>query len=223
MDKKVEIVSLGVNCLPRTILTRGGVKPRKADGELSCPFDLVSHPFESIIYDLENDFKDYFSDLYFEVRKRNIFDFRKKGLWKKKDGTKFFHDKDCKIGDIIKLEKRIKHRIENFYSIIKSETPILFVLNIDKNAELIPELVKILEKICINKKFKIAILDFNNIVNYKHEKIEILKIPAPNDTFGTTWNMKKYRNSELGKYVEKCICQFITNIIKQDFNTEFML
>ena len=41
IEKKYEIVSLGVNCLPRTILTRHGIKPRKADGELSCPFDLV--------------------------------------------------------------------------------------------------------------------------------------------------------------------------------------
>ncbi len=96
MDKKVEIVSLGVNCLPRTILTRHGIKPSKAQGELSCPFDLVYHPLPTIIYNLKTEFRDYLSDLYFVVRKRHIFDFRGKGIWGKKDGTKFYHDKDCK-------------------------------------------------------------------------------------------------------------------------------
>ncbi len=117
-----------------------------------------------------------------------------------------------------KLEERITRRIKNFYDIINSKTPILFVLNINSNPELIPDLLKILEKICAHKNFKIAILDFNNIVNYKNARIETLKIPNPNETFFTTWNMRKYRNSKLGKYVEKCICQFIENILNQDFN-----
>ena len=99
MDKKVEIVSLGINCLPRTVLTRNRIKPRKAEGELSCPFDLALHILPNIVHYLETDFCDYFSDIYFEIRKRNIFDLRKKGLWKKADGTKFFHDKDCKADD----------------------------------------------------------------------------------------------------------------------------
>ena len=94
--KPYEIVSLGVNCLPRTILTRWGIKPKKADGELSCPFDLVAHSPETILKCLQTNFEGYFDDLFFKLRKRNILDFRGKGLWQKKDGTVFFHDKDCK-------------------------------------------------------------------------------------------------------------------------------
>ena len=91
--KKYEIVSLGINCLPRTILTRGGIKPRKKDGELSCPFDLVAHPTEVILKCLQTNFEGYFDDLFFYLRKRNFLDFRGKGIWQKKDGTKFYHDK----------------------------------------------------------------------------------------------------------------------------------
>ena len=81
---KYEIVSLGTNCLPRTVLTRGNIKPSKSDGELSCPFDLVSHPLETIVHCLETNFNDYFDDLFFQIRKRNFLDFRQKGYGKKK-------------------------------------------------------------------------------------------------------------------------------------------
>ncbi len=217
MKRNYYIISLGVNCLPRTVLTRGGLKPAKAEGELSCPFDLAYHLLPNIIRYLETNFEDYFSDLYFEIRKRNFFDFRKKGLWQKKDGTKFFHDKDCKIGDRDKLVSRMKNRINNFYTIINSDVPILFVLNIHSNPEYIENLICILEKLCSGKKYKLAILDFFNLVNSAYKNTEILKIPPPVNNFGSNWNRKKYRNSDLGKYVEKCICQFIQNIINNEF------
>ena len=85
MTKKTyEIVSLGTNCLPRTILTRAGIKPTKAEGELSTPFDLVAHKLSNIVHYLQTDFSDYFDDIYFDIRKRNFLDFRKKGFWKKR-------------------------------------------------------------------------------------------------------------------------------------------
>ena len=33
-------ISLGQNCFVRTILTRYGIKAKRKQGELSCPFDL---------------------------------------------------------------------------------------------------------------------------------------------------------------------------------------
>lgn len=62
MDKKYEIISLGQNCLPRTILTRWNIKPSKAQGELSCPFNLVKHELPRISYYiiLVNNYKLFF-------------------------------------------------------------------------------------------------------------------------------------------------------------------
>ena len=94
MEKKYEIVSLGCNCIPRTILTRHKIKPRKAEGELSCPFDLVVHEAPRVTHYLKTDFENYFEDLYFQPYKRHWFDFRGMGLWRKSDDTIFFHDKD---------------------------------------------------------------------------------------------------------------------------------
>ena len=148
--------------MPRTVLTRLGIKPRKAQGELSCPFDLVKHNSQRIIYYLETDFKDYLDDLHFRLRKRNFFDFRGKGVWQKNDGTGFYHDKDCKSKDRDKLVKRITARIENFRKIMASDTPVLFVMNLIDNDIDLKRLYNVLNKVRGNKFFKVIIFDFIN-------------------------------------------------------------
>ena len=220
-EKRYEIVSLGYNCLPRTILTRGGIKPRKADGELSCPFDLVRHVIPNIIHYLKTNFEDYFDDMYFEVRKRHFLDFRKKGIWKKKDGTKFFHDKDCKAEDIEKLQNRIKNRINNFYKIINADVPILFIIYLENenDTECLEELLDTLKSMCKNKKIHMVVLDFNNSVKTKitNSQIHILQLPEPCQKYKLKWNTGKFRKSELGIYVEKCICEYVKNILANEY------
>lgn len=221
-EKTYEIVSLGVNCLPRTVLTRHGIKPSKAQGELSCPFDLVRHTLDRVIHYIETDFDDYLDDIYFQIKKRNLLDFRKKGLWKKTDGTTFFHDKDCKYNDFEKITTRISNRIENFRKILSSELPILFVLNIQEYPEEIERLYNILKSKCGEKKFKLAIFDIGKIVKYeiKNNDIHILQLPLPipeyhNGYIG--WNSKQWKDSELAKYVEILMCEFIQNILETEF------
>ena len=217
MDKKYEIISLGVNCLPRTILTRGGIKATKAQGELSCPFDLVRHPLNVILHYLETDFNDYFEGLYFTVRKRNFLDFRKRGFWHKIDGTVYNHDRDCGINDQEKLTTRYKNRIKNFRNIVSSPCPVIFVLNIQEQPELIDKLYDVLAKYRKNYKYKLVIYDFNDLIkNNTNENIHILKLPLPIENYHSGikgWNNKKFRNSPLGKYVEKCICEFTKRVI----------
>ena len=218
MKKTYEIVSLGVNCMPRTVLTRNGVKPSKLEGELSCPFDLVAHKLPNIIHYLKTDFDDYFDDLYFDIRKRNFLDFRKKGFWKKKDGTVFNHDKDCGINDRDKLIKRFERRIENFYQLLNSNTPILFVLNLQSNPECVKELFEILKVKC-KPSFRILIIDFKSLLEETaEEKIHLLQLPMPIENYHNGmqgWNNKVFRNSDLGLYVEKCICQSTKKALKE--------
>lgn len=221
--KKYEIVSLGQNCLSRTILTRWNIKPSKAEGELSCPFDLVKHELSRINYYIENDFEGYFDDLFFILRKRNFLDFRGKGLWRKNDGTIFFHDKDCRINDRDKLIRRISARIDNFREIIKSDTPILFVLNIcdfhkNCNADMeIKNLYNTLKKVRENKYFKLAVFDFGGVTT-DCDDYAILRIPAPIENFEKNWYKSSFVNSSLGNFFEKIICEFIKDILKKDFN-----
>lgn len=220
IEKKYEIVSLGVNCMPRTVLTRLGLKPRKADGELSCPFDLVMHKLDRITYYLHNNFEGYFDDLYFRVKKRNILDFREKGCWWKNDGTEFRHDKDCQINDKEKLIARIKARIENFNNIIKNDKPVLFVLNMYTDTGDILALYNELKRLRQGRFFKLAVFDFENKLDIKtplNNDIYLLKIPKPIENYKDDWNATVFLKTKLAKYFESCIGDFISNIIKKDF------
>lgn len=60
------IISLGCDCLFKQYLTEMGYKPRKAQGELTLPFDLAVHTYESAVKILDTDFEGYLNteDLY---------------------------------------------------------------------------------------------------------------------------------------------------------------
>ena len=215
--KKYEIVSLGLNCMPRTILTRHKIKPSKADGELSCPFDLVYHEFDTIIDSIENNFGNYFQDFYFKQKKKRFFFSKNKGFWKKKDGTIFYHDSDCSEMDLDKLINRINNRISNFNNILNSDKPILFVLNLVKNGD-IKALYNAILKKRIDKPFKIAIFDFNNFTQFNeqiNENIYILRLPSPINDYPNNWHFKNFIKSDLGIYTELVISNFIKDILSE--------
>lgn len=118
---KYQLVSLGFNCLPRTVLTLWGVKPTKGDGELSYPFDLAVHSLPGVIDLLKADFKNYFTDVVWNETR---------GFYTKKDDSiRFNHDTDLKSID--ELKERFKHRVENFRNLRKSKKHLIFVIAID--------------------------------------------------------------------------------------------
>lgn len=79
------VISLGTNCFPRMTLNLWGLKPRKAEGELSMPFDLSVHPLPVVVKYLKNHFEGYFDAVEFD---------EKNGYWvNPSDGIKFIHDK----------------------------------------------------------------------------------------------------------------------------------
>lgn len=214
VQKDYEIVSLGTNCLPRTVLTRKNLKPRKEQGELSCPFDLVVHEAERVTYYIANDFEGYFDDLAFRLKKRCFLDFRKKGLWEKSDGTKFFHDRDCGINDRTKIVNRISSRIDNFRKILADEKPIIFVQGL-KDSEDIENLYKTLKAKRQNKLFKLVILDFNNIVSKEYDNVYVFKIlyPTKIKKYEQYWNRQKNYNSKEGKAFENAIKNAVEQVI----------
>jgi hypothetical protein len=218
-EKTYEIVSLGMNCLPRYILTIGGLKPRKAEGELTCPFDVCIHPIETIVSALENDFKGYYDDIYFKRYKRWFLDFRQKGYWEKPDGTVFVHDKDCKTID--ELKDKLKLREQNLNLIINSDMPVVFVLYVrfPESRVYVNKLYDILnKKISNRKKFVLAVLDFNGIdLNLDYNKeIKVLNMEEPIPNFPNDWNRKRFVKSKFGKYIHRSVCSFVRNIIDEE-------
>lgn len=219
-EKKYEVVSMGMNCLPRHILTFGGIKNRKAEGELTCPFDLCVHTLKTIVTALENDFADYYDDIFFKPYKRCFLDFRKKGYWEKPDGTIFVHERSCKTYD--ELVQKLKQREKNLYSIINSELPIIFVLFVryPESRAYVNRLYDILDKkIAGRKKFVLTVLDFNGIdphLDY-NPNIRVLNLEEPVPDFGTNWSRKWFTKTLFGKYIHHLICAYVQGVIDKEF------
>lgn len=214
IEKQYEIVSLGCYCIARTVLTRQGLKPRKAQGELSCPFDLVLHDVDRVTHYIKNDFESYFDDLYYKKYKRYWFDFRNKGIWKKRDNTAFFHDKDCKENDKEKLINRVSSRIDNFRKIVSNERPIFFVQAL-KSDEDIENLYKELKILRGEKFFKLIILDLKDIVKKEISGVEIIKVPFPSKKYEKYWDKHRYYKSKEGINFEKTLTIKVEEVIKK--------
>ena len=122
-----KIISLGWNCLPRTLLTLWMLKPSKGAGEKSMPFDLIGTPPKSIAYFLSNDFADYLED-EFVYKTENGYT-----CWygEASKGVFFPHDPDCgpDAEGLKKLKTRLHKRIAAFREAMAFEGPVLFVFH----------------------------------------------------------------------------------------------
>lgn len=198
MLNKIKIISLGQNCIPRTILTRHGIKPRKILGELTYPFDLAIFGTIEVTKCLKTNFEEFFFDLTFS---------KDKNCWiKSPDCIEFVHDSTDKQ----KLISIYNRRIQNFKNEMKNPNPILFVqfLEQDEDVEnLYNELLKLRE----NRPFELIIIDTQDIANF--QKAHILKLPFPSQDYRNNWWKKEYYNSAEGKVFEKKICDFIKNFL----------
>lgn len=154
LQQKSKIISLGEDCLPRTITTRWGFKPPRVLGELTCPFDLSVHPTKSAAELLENDFADYMlrENVIFDSSKGHPVNTHYGILWNHETGADWTNNSNEKL---LALYER---RIGNFYKMLKSDSPIVF-LYISKSVEL-ETIYRIIRKIGSNSdgKAKLAIL-----------------------------------------------------------------
>ena len=146
-------VTLGTNCFPRTKLTKFGIKAKKADGELSYPFDLCFIPLKSVSDILQNDFIDYYDGLTFD---------NDKNIWtNKKYDIFYWHDKNI---DFENFKIRYNNRIENFKSILSSVENINFIsviFNEDYDENLYKTVFNSLAKYCAGD-FKYLIVNIKS-------------------------------------------------------------
>jgi len=160
--EKFHIISLGTNCFVRMTLNLWGLKPRKAEGELSMPFDLAVHPLSVVIKYLKNRFDGYFDEIEFD---------EENGYWvNRKDGIKFIHERnDDRDFFIARYEKRIA----NLLSALADDKPCLLVCHDsgEVNGKEVDELYQLLQTFCGHKKFKLIMAVFNGTVSSCNENV----------------------------------------------------
>ena len=201
---KTEIIPLGQNCIPRTILTKWKIKPQKIMGEKTYPFDLAVFGMPEITKCLRTDFNEFFDNLEFNGE-----------YWLKAPNCIYFsHDKRFKIKDQNKLINLYEKRIDNFREAIIKEENILFVQVLGEDEDIINQ-YKELKRLRGDKPFKMAIVDTQNILNELNlDNVYVLKQPFPSEEYKNNWWKKKFYNSKVGKQFEKQIADFCLQVLE---------
>lgn len=102
-------ISLGTNCFVRRIFTEYGLKPKKKQGELSCPFDLCHMSVKSVAEILENNFYDFTDNITAYGDENTTLRW-----FNKKYSIGFNHDTTLTLNE---FKERYQKRIENFRNI----------------------------------------------------------------------------------------------------------
>ncbi len=208
LKRKINIIPLGQNCMPRTILTRRGIKPPKILGEPSYPFDMAVFGMPEITKTLRTEFSEIFHNLEYNGK-----------YWiKAPNCIEFSHDKQFGKDDLYNLIDLYSKRIVNFQRAIKDRTPILFV-QIPGDCEDVNAQYFQLLRMRQNRPFKMAVIDTEDVVKeVKYADIRVLKLKYPKDDYKTNWWKKEYYKSAEGEKFEKEIADFCKNIINEIIN-----
>lgn len=149
---KYHLISLGNNCFGRMTFSYWGLKPRKADGEKTMPFDISIHPLKTVNDLLENHFQGYFDDIEFDEQK---------GYWINPQlNIAFVHDHE---NDKTAFIEKYQNRIKALDAVLQDNVPCVFFAYQDGavKGEEINKLYTILKQLCAHKPFKLIYMVFN--------------------------------------------------------------
>ncbi len=122
----IKFISLGSDCLSRTVPTVWGIKPWKKLGENSHPFDLAVHPLPAVISLIKNDFEDYLSpeNLFFNKDRNVVMNKKLKIFFNHEAGSEYAEN------NFELLVETYRRRIANFQKDIAAHDTIAFILHL---------------------------------------------------------------------------------------------
>ena len=207
MPPYAHYISMGNFCLPRSFLTEWGIKPRKASGELSMPFDLMHIDPIALNYFLLFNFFGFFKNIRLD-EKTSIF---------RRDGefySLFNHDADLGT-DFSKLKERYQKRIANLKNILKSKDNLLFIQACENSYSDINTLYEILCFLRKNRPFRLILLDLTPDkpldVSQINKNITVIREPYP--THEWLWYDHELRKTEKGIEFENRLRSKIVSVI----------
>jgi len=118
------IVSLGTDCLPRTVTTKWGLKRPRALGEQSHPFDLSITPIGAVTAILQASFSDFLDDLRYDSNLGYPVN-AKYGIW-------FNHEvgQAWAENNFAQFRRRYANRIRNFIHALGNGAHTILVIHV---------------------------------------------------------------------------------------------
>lgn len=202
--EKYHLISLGKNCFGRMFFTFWGLKPRKAEGEKTMPFDITIHPLKTVIQLLQTHFQTYFNDLVYSETYH---------YWTNPSlDIQFPHDFETDKSIIL---ERYKNRIQALDDVLADQIPCLFFAYTDTeaSADEINALNNLLAHLCAHKKYKLIYMVFNHPLPFGiDENIAVYQADYPKGYV----HMDKYTKfTKPGLSFELPIAKFIYYRIKE--------
>jgi hypothetical protein len=186
------IISLGIHCFTRTILTRWKIKPTKEQGELTCPFDLCVCPLNSVYNLLRTKFATFFDGIYFDEEAK---------VFKNRD-YKILFNHDTDITDIEQLKERYTRRIHNFYDILQRDTKKIFICTTVNDASNIDSVDKIANIVQPYGLFVWSHIGKTNIQENLTRPYPFFYLRNPYPHYYGEWYKKEFYNTDEGKAFE---------------------
>lgn len=198
--KKNYFISLGKNCFIRMIFTKYGLKPRKKDGELSCPFDLCLSTHETVATLLENNFENILESIVYNTQHQ---------CWENKIySILYLHYKDATLDEI---KEKINRHVNNFRNITHNSPDLKYFITCYNNEFSVNTLNRIYNALCKlrgGKHFKFYILNFidkyspDNNISSLHKDIIYNEYDVLDfEKFFEKWHLLKYSNPDLFKNI----------------------
>lgn len=214
IKKNYKIISLGTYCFSRVITTANKLKPRRSEGEKTCPFDLASFSdFNSIINLIDTKFLDFYNGLSIDEQKR----------WCNKNISAVFpHDNELSKEQFI---ERYNNRIKNLYEYFNAENTHKFILitsAIFIDNYQIETLISVLKKYMSKKDFDIILINQSDKFNKAqvedfyviNQNLNMFKYMAKRDWVSAIFNRTEIEALKI--YIE--VTNSLINIISTVMN-----
>ena len=206
-----EIISLGPNCYPRTVLSRTHLIKHRIEGQKTYPFDFAwIHKAKYVTEFLNNNFENFLSELKYSEYCSS---------WDNGNKINFSHEAFITSKQKNKLIRIYKKRIKNFLTDIKKDKSFVFlqILKDYETGEDCKNTYQTLKNIFGERKFVYAVADFIGIVPEDiPSEIRLIRLNLPSvktDVFS-----KEFYLSQTGINTENEISEFVKKIIREELN-----
>ena len=161
------LVSLGFDCFIRTLSNRWGIKPTKAMGEPTLPFDLATHDPEGVAALIDNAFEGYLDPASLTQDDRQFWcNYRYRAC--------FSHEPADT--DLDGLLERYQRRVRDFDAVMDGSRPVLFCQHLEAS---MPE-----SRLYTVLKERYASIDFSLcIIKTYPAEDEVYRIETPADDY----------------------------------------
>lgn len=198
---KHQVISLGYNCMGRTIPTKYGIKPTKIYGEKTIVTDQIFSPsIKQLIHLWNTNFRDFMDGLYYS---------EEKNAWiLPKYETCAPHEFQLSEK---KFRKTVEKRIKNFYEVINTEKYAIFIRfqNEDFDVENVKLLNNKIKEVRVDKPYHIFIINHSQPANNVNvENVTVINCPM---TLSSKWTNEL--QTEEGKKFCATFMEPIMNLI----------